>query len=181
VKTIMTAALMLLITVPSMAAEIKGSMTCKVKYNTVISVEDGLTNIHSSYRNGLKINDKFELHYMLTGDKFRIDRFGSGLNGSIVKFHFGSLSTNAMFTSFPRMPIEILDDRFGTKLIMGPDVLKIEGPAGSLQLYRYFKSDWNALVHARSYDRIESQIYTLNCRHLIDEWQRVMAEIENKI
>jgi len=56
VKTIMTAALMLLITVPSMAAEIKGSMTCKVKYNTVISVEDGLTNIHSSYRNGLKIN-----------------------------------------------------------------------------------------------------------------------------
>jgi len=79
------------------------------------------------------------------------------------------------------MPIEILDDMFGTKLIMGPDVLKIEGPSGSLQLYRYFKSDWNALVHVRSYNRIESQIYTLNCRHLIDEWRRVMTEIENKI
>ena len=43
-KTILTATLMLLITGSSMAADIKGSMTCEVKHNTVISVEDGLTN-----------------------------------------------------------------------------------------------------------------------------------------
>ena len=98
-KTILTAALMLLITGPSMAADIKGSMTCEVRHNTVISVEDGLTNIYPNYSNGLKINNKFELHYTLQDDKFRIDRFGSGLNGSIAKFHFGSLSTNALILS----------------------------------------------------------------------------------
>ncbi|MDB2424094.1 hypothetical protein N9X05_19445 [Paracoccaceae bacterium] len=182
----------------------KGSMSCKVKSNSITMLEDGIPKSYSSYTGRFKVGDLMTLTY---GDIYYQDfeylkshGYGSVQypDDQMVNIFFEILLTNEeqrsegidelfMLTSGKKIVtlrkegFYISDHEFSISVFFGKDRINFMNHYQKISINRYYKNDWEVMVvkTAPYYRHIAenpliTQTYTLDCRHKVDKIDEII-------
>tara|TARA_R110002050_G_scaffold178783_2_gene312021 strand:- start:261 stop:929 length:669 start_codon:yes stop_codon:yes gene_type:complete len=186
--------------------EAKGSMSCKVKFNSIIDLEDGIPKSYTNYTNRFKVGDRMTLSY---GDisYSDLENVGSGiikyLDDQVVNIFFKILLTNEdqrndgfddvfiIANGEKRVTLRedgffIQDHEHFVSFFFSQDRIEYSDLDKKITINRYYKNDWEVSVvrispfyRFRDENPITTQIYTLDCRHKVDKIDEIINFIRS--
>ena len=169
----------LMMTIATQAVAVSGSMRCTVKSNHIAEITEGKSKTYSHYTDGIRVGDNIDIEYE-----------ASHLKDSLIKdVSFQLYSSDRDRNLFFAKPVG--DDWRGPeirqlgKLISATDAFQkiyttedlisvISAKFGRVELKRYYKNDWHGLavgtISVTKSSTIQTQIYTFDCRHTVDNY-----------
>jgi len=167
-----------------MADALNGRMSCKIKSNNVIGIDEGIPKQYTGFKDQFIVGDTIILEYGLFNDGQNVRLEIRDLIRNIGHF-FIHIDSN--FKGSEMWSISNLGKGFtyaGEKIFFSSDLIKgVNHPyaknnvvSSNLLLRRYYKNDWQGIVSNQT-NLLEYQIYTIDCRHETD----VLDEILNRL
>ena len=190
---IITSALMLLVPHASAQSDsevnvLAGNMSCKVKSNKVIEIEEGIVKEYDGWTDGFKEGDNLALQYDHINGRFGLLIEDKIRNSNPFAMALSTESDNVgIITSFKNS--YAVRKPFGIEIFFSTDLIyarngkyidpskSLEPPqTSSLQLKRYYKNDWQGIVTVANY--FFTSVYTLDCRHTDDQLDKKLSVLD---
>ena len=160
---------------------IGGEMSCKITDQVVVQEEEGKPFRYTAYENSVAVGDSLILTYYTLNDKIPVSnniglKFGSpkeNLIEAVIAPNSGKRDAKGAYFSNPRINKRIF---FHEILQFFPDRIRYSSAnfmkGSSLQLNRYYKSDWGG-IYTALYSG-QTQILTLDCRTISNQIDEVI-------
>lgn len=153
---------------PSSAEKIKGSMDCKILETSVMEVKEGRAYIYSGVEGFLSKGDSFKFVYKYLGSpnelgvdiEFSVDNHRGMRLFLLQPIGFHSKQISYFNTS---SNLSYLDDGGTRFLSFGPNYIRIVTEYDEeVRLQRYYKDDWHGII--RKTDGFLVQTHAFNCQ-----------------
>ena len=176
----------LMMTIATQAVGVSGSMQCTIKSNHIAGITEGKSETYSHYTDGIRVADTIYIEYE-----------ASHLKDSMIKnVSFQLYSSDPDRNLFLAKPLG--NDRRGPETVhfnkvigakdkfaeiyTTPDLITvISANYGRVELRRYYKNDWHGLavgtIKVSKPSTIQTQIYTFDCRHTVDNYDAFRKKI----
>ena len=146
-------------------------LDCEVKYQTIVSSEDGIPKVYSGYKDGLETGDNVTV-------KLRANKFSKDLYFEAVDTKRQIILTNHT-TSYGE-PGRLLEGELrhtsGPGLLsISQDLIIVNSFFSDIKFERYYKSDFEGMYVNRLWGALTTQVMTFDCRTVKNE----LAEIQN--
>lgn len=171
------------------AADIKGEMTCKVKSQKIMSIEEGIPAEFAYITNMFEVGNVLKIQYWAPEEPQ--DKY-SGFNFKIRD----QLRSQDVFTARPSKfnndlliwtngPLMTGAQGHGDKIFISPDEINLTSWVwGDVTIKRYYKNDWQALIldggGGTQTGGLQTHIYTLDCRHIADNLDQFVTKMRSK-
>ena len=163
----------------------EGSMSCKVKSNSITEIIDGKPKQYSHYTDQFVVGDalliEYESYRKIDEPKYITVLFE--ISDPVRKnllVQFGILQRNSLIGADGD---SIYGSSFAdeTYMSLGKDRIRITQSTGSLNMRRYYKSDWEVLItHTVPYDHLAAQVFTLDCRTRVNKIDEIIEFIHSE-
>lgn len=165
----------------SYSDELEGEMQCKIKKQTVHSVNDGKTQSFSGIKDGLFVNDFFNIKYVFRDSFFYLKIFTKPKNKNIafnITYEIDFLNPNIDFEKNKNsqyVKAIVKDERVFLHQFIKMRRNKVHiGYLGEAQtiIKRYYKSDWEGTFSENislTDKPINTHFYSYNCTHLTED------------
>ena len=155
-------------------AEISGSMSCKVKSNSVTALEEGKTIFYSSIEGEFKKGDTLIFTYMLSP--------GLALSMSLTKEISADIKSGIVINDIFFTDELIKDDGRITlkklgwrKVYISEENIMIDNNSGILRLNRYYKGDFQGYFLNNDSSFLTVQLATFDCRPIDDKISEIIS------
>ena len=173
-RTLLIAFLMTLATQAG-ADEIIGRMSCKVKSNEVIEIEEGKPTKYSNVENEFKVGDTLTLIYDHYLDVFGLKLYDGLREKDVYSLALGfnefgiNASAEIRATDYGA---GIQNNELGARIEFSNESISSEyfnsnSEYLTLNLSRYYKDDWQGMLFRKA--KFWTQVVTLDCRTLINQ------------
>ena len=169
---ILATLLSLLIPVQSWGDDwVKGRFECKVQYQKILEMKEGLPTEYESYNTGVKVGDTFQLNYEYFTPLNKL-KFATNYE-DIIRSEGFAMKDPAWGRKFEEQITK-------TKITMDEegDFLDIQESDSSLVISRYYKNDWSG-VYLASQRHLIVHMMGLNCRHTDDKFEKIFSHLES--
>ena len=178
---------------------IEGVFTCKIKYQSILEMKEGVPETYTGLGGKLSQGDTFELKYkyeeylgipdliFYTGDMDQIKENKSPhiYTGGLAKTK--RINTRGSYLRFWDLHVEPNVINSSIALERGGNIIEIKG-GSRLTLKRYYKNDWSGIYNSNlmletSNNQSNNQmslVIGLDCRHTLDKLDEVIADLENQ-
>ena len=158
--------------------ELKGSFTCKAKYQKVIEMIEGKHKEFGQYTKGVRLNEKFNINYVYSKNEnlFSVNAKKLSANSFISDFDV-TAKTKTFDGTFFNHEIK----KFGafSHLFLNADDIDLTHSNIILSLSRYYKNDWSGFfIDADQKDT--TWLMALDCRHTTDKFDEIFADLRSK-
>lgn len=164
---------------------IMGSMSCEVKSNYIVGVDDGRATEFNRITGSFSVGDELVFSYFAEPTTQDLSLF--------LLPHLASAEPIVAWTStqapFPSAPLKDMGGFLLSSgrdfMQFGPDTIEFVGvgffPPSRVLLERYFRSDWQGVVQRRIMLEgrdMALQVFTLDCRQIDERLHDVLTEFE---
>jgi hypothetical protein len=172
--------------------EITGTFSCRVTKLYVLETTDGIAKEYFGQTEYVKVGDEHVLVYRYTHQPDEVS--------PNPKTYFQLQSSLAYFSS---LTLKKTGDVIGTNTlseanfvgfrgtsttgnygIVSENLINIKDSTGSLQMFRYFKNDWQGVLTGDGIDKkgrvLGVRVYGLDCRHTLDNLEKIFNDAEGR-
>jgi len=154
--------------------EVLGSMSCDVKYSSIIEIKDGVSGVFSGFKDQFEVGDKLYFDYKFISEQGRLSASLTDKMRSQTQMSFTSSVYN--MTSY-REDLTLATfsngNGKGERMTFGANYLRFLVLSSELTLNRYYKNDWNGIARQQEADRVH--IYTLDCKSNFDNIDTIIS------
>ncbi len=194
-KIILSAILLLILPIQVWGTEsIVGSFNCKIKYQKILEMKEGIAKEYDRYENDIKVGNSFfiEYHFDMTHNSIIIFSSNKPTINGIGLLAQGFYKKNIYSDNFNfYIGGDDLERNANVTLDKNGDFFKIQpinygdwvGRTNELYLQRYYKNDWTGIfskiVSSNKYE-LQYQIVGLDCRNTDDKFYEIIADLKSK-
>ncbi len=147
--------------------EISFNQSCKITDQIIIETNEGKPKRYKGFNDELVIGDYFKTTFIFdfSVSNYSINvKTNTGIDSSIRREDFILVNdSNVLFLN------EFV------KMMFGPNEIAFEHTEGEIDMYRYYKDDWN--LHFRASYFNQSQIIVANCQSLSKKYDQVLKTL----
>lgn len=152
-------------------------MSCKIQSQNVTTLSDGKSSVYSGFKGGSQVGDNLVLKGFIDGSDISFFFYDESIDQTYI----------TMVSSFDEFKQVSFDQHKGLwggdkfqliRISWYPNSIHLKGLRGRMDLYRYYKSDWDGIFfdhRTRTISRDEHSIHTmsLDCRTLINRLEEI--------
>jgi len=148
-------------------------LDCEVKFQAVISSEDGITKAYSGYQDGLEIGDHVESIFTVHEDKALF--FGLvDTKSENVLLEYVALDGFGTYKAENSTLVHKYNPNF--LISINNDQLTVKGTLGDFRLNRYYKSDFEGMFIKHMFGNdLNTHVVTFDCRTVQDQLDEILT------
>lgn len=147
-------ALMISFTANSKAQELNSSLTCEIKKQVILEMQEGKPKVYSGYEHGLDDGDKINIKLMASDSFVNVSLKNIEKDAILWLTNRNALAKNLMLSSvdayFGKMitltPEIIHDLDNDTSLTLTKNMMTLRTSKANFELSRYYKDDWSGVI-----------------------------------
>ena len=159
-------------------------MSCKIQSQNVTTIIDGKPTVYSGYKGGSKVGDSLFLKGFIDGSDISFFFYDKSIDQTYI----------TMVSSFDEFKQVKFNEEKGLwggdqfrmhRISWYPNSIHLKGTLGQMNLYRYYKSDWDGIFfdeRSRTLSKNEHSIHimSLDCRTIINRLEEIYPRFPSR-